>query len=301
MTREQAALADGPDRLRYAADILKKGGSPTGVRWYADNTREPIRDETLRDGLVSVGAVFRREDLPTTSGRPRYALKAAFAALFDPVLDGVALEEAIAAFQATHLSKGALARVTIIRSGAAGHESGVLITFPNGESRQMAPGPSSVIAKAVVEVFAPRFLKSPALLWLSESGAKVVLRDDQLALKIGLRIEADKTLPDMILVDLAPEEPLIIFVEVVATDGPITEDRKAALYTLTDAAGFDRRQIAFLTAYLDREASGFRKTIPRLAWNSVAWFASEPDKLLMMVDDGDGTPARTLTELLVRV
>jgi hypothetical protein len=70
------------------AGFLKKNFQVPGTRWYADNTREPIRDETLRDGLVAVGAVVRREDLPTTSGAPRYALKLDFAALFDPIIEG---------------------------------------------------------------------------------------------------------------------------------------------------------------------------------------------------------------------
>src|SRR3546814_8074269 len=54
-----------------------------------------FRSETLRDGLVAIGAVTRREDLATTSGLPRYALKADFAALFDPALQGTDLEATI--------------------------------------------------------------------------------------------------------------------------------------------------------------------------------------------------------------
>src|SRR5262249_26214132 len=55
----------------------------------------PIRDETLREGLVAVGAGLRREDLPTTSASPRYALKAEFSELFEPALEGTKLENAI--------------------------------------------------------------------------------------------------------------------------------------------------------------------------------------------------------------
>jgi hypothetical protein len=270
MTVEQAANADPTARAAYATGVLKKGGTAPGARWYADNTREPIRDETLRDGLVSVGAVIRREDLPTTSGLPRYALRRAFAALFDPALEGEALESAIGTFQNTWLSKSALARVSIIRSGAAGGHASVLVTFPNRETRQLAPGPSSIIARAVVEVFAPRFLEAPAVLWLSESGNKVVLRDDRIANTIGLAIQASTTLPDLILADLGPRDPLIVFVEIVATDGAMTEARQAAMHAMTDAAGFGRSQVAFLTAYQDRQSAGFRKTVAQLAWNSLA-------------------------------
>ncbi|WP_246737341.1 BsuBI/PstI family type II restriction endonuclease [Nordella sp. HKS 07] len=163
MTHEQAALADNIDRENYATAVIRRNGISAGTRWYADNTREPIRDETLRDGLVAIGAVIRREDLPTTSSEPRYALKRDFATLFDPALDGAALETAIATFQETHLSNGALARVTIMREGAAANVAGIRVTFPNGETRLLAPGPSSIITQAVIEVFAKRFLSSGAL------------------------------------------------------------------------------------------------------------------------------------------
>src|SRR5438270_8702051 len=59
MTNQPAAKADKIDRESYAVGILKKDFRVRGTRWYQDNTREPIRDETLRDGLVAVGAVLR--------------------------------------------------------------------------------------------------------------------------------------------------------------------------------------------------------------------------------------------------
>lgn len=298
MTQEQALLSGESDRLGYASAVLRKKYEAQGTRWYADNSREPIRDETLREGLVAIGAVLARTDLPTTSGLPRYALKADFAALFDPALDGDALEAAIGKFQQTHLSKSALARVSIIRAGAAGRSSGALVTFPNGETRQLAPGPSSIIAQAVIEVFAKKFLESPAVLWLSESGNKVVARDDKLAGAIGLKIEADRNLPDLILVDLGPEDPLIVFVEVVATDGAITARRQGALFALTEEAGFAREQIAFLTAYQDRQSAGFKKTVSGLAWGSFAWFVSEPDRIVIL-RDGASSPTR-LAALVAR-
>lgn len=298
MTEQQAALADSESREAYAAGILKKKFRVPGERWYADNTREPIRDETLRDGLVAIGAVLRREDLPTTSGLPRYQLKGSFAGLFDPTIEGETLEKAIADFQATHLSKSALARISIILAGAAGKEAGVLVTFPNKETRTLAPGPSSIISKGVIEVFATIFLQKPAVLWLSESGNKVVAKDDRLAAAIGLKIEADKNLPDLILADLGAADPIIVFVEVVATDGAMTKRRKEAMLDLTDAAGFPRTQIAFVTAYQDRESAGFKKTVAGLAWGSFAWLVSEPRDIIHM---RDGEMSSQLLNVMMKV
>src|SRR5690606_16566817 len=137
---------------------------------------------------------------------------------------------------------------------------------------------------AVVEVFARQFLERPAVLWLSESSNKVAMQDQRMALTIGLDIEAEKNLPDMILVDLGPKAPLIVFIEVVATDGAVTARRQEALLELADKGGFKRSQVAFVTAYADRESPGFKKTVTGLAWNSFVWFMSEPDKIFMLRD-----------------
>ncbi len=280
MTEEQAAHTDGESRGAYVTAIRSPRGKIDGARWYADNTREGIRDDTLREGLVAIGAVVAKEGVPTTSSKPRYALTESFAGLFEPALTGDALIAAIKQWQAAALNKGALARLAINLQGAGRSGDKVIVTFPNGETRLMKPGPSSVITKAVIEVFASRFLADPAVLSISESANKVIARDEALAKSIGLDIQADKNLPDVILADLGPEHPLLVFVEVVASDGPVSERRKAALLDLVDKANFPVEHVAFVTAYLDRSVPAFKKNVNALAWGSYAWFASEPDGLL---------------------
>jgi hypothetical protein len=284
MTAEQATMSEDVDRIAYGADALKKGFQPPGNRWYADNTREPIRDETLREGLVQVGAVITLTNLPTTSSKPRYALQKEFAYLFNPELVGDVFLNAVINWQEHNLSASARTRISLASRTSNPSNGRVLVTFPNGEARNLTAGPSSEISKAVIEVFAPAFMKDPVVLWLSTSDAKVTYIDDVIANQIGLKIKADKNLPDIILVDLGKVHPLLIFIEVVATDGAITDRRKAAFYDLTDAGAFKREQVAFVTAYHDRLASGFKKTIPELTWNSFAWFVSEPDKIIYFRD-----------------
>ncbi len=282
MSDEQASLLEDDARLAFAQQALKPSFAPAGKPWYADTTREPIRDETLREGLVAVGAVVVREGVPTTSSKPRYALVPDFAALFDPGLTSGPFDAACVAWQQARLSAGALARVQLQRAGAAAGMQGVLVTFPSGETRRLVAGPSSIITKAVVEEFATAFLEQPAVIWLSESGNKVVARDDKLASQIGLGIRPDKDLPDIILADLGPSEPLLVFVEVVATDGPVTSRRQQAL--LEVAAAFHPENVAFVTAYRDREAPAFRKTFGQIAWRSFVWFASEPRQIVGLHD-----------------
>ena len=284
MTDAQAARSDEAQREQWAARSLIPGGMKhLAKRWYAPNTREPIRDETLRAGLVAVGAVVERPGLPTTSAKPRYALARDFADLLLNLTSGTGDSPALVAqWQAAHLTATALNRINLLRSGAvASRTSGrVKVTFPNGETCLMLPGPSTVIAKAVIEVFATRFLRQPGVIFLSESGNKVVARDDETATSIGLRLDYSRNLPDIVLADVQPEIPKVVFIEVIATDGAITVQRKAALSEVAADAGLKPEAVYFVSAFADRSASAFRKLVSELAWGTFAWFVSEPEKLL---------------------
>ncbi len=300
MTNTQAALARDADRKAYAAKSLKPGFQPGGRTWYQENSREQIRDETIRQGFIPNNAAIERPGLPTTSSVPRYALRKEFAGLFDPSLTSGRLKKAAETWRKQHLSAAALARTVLLRRNATATGEGILVTFPNGETRRLAPGPSSVVAKAVIEEFARRYLRNPAVLWVSESGAKIVARDDQLAAQLGLKISVDKNLPDIILVDLGESEAaqvLLIFAEVVATDGPVTPQRKDALLRIATNAGFPSERVVFVTAYLDRSHQAFKKTVSELAWRSFAWFAAEPGNLLVF-HEGKEKAAKTLTQWL---
>lgn len=300
MTDSQAACTTATERLLWAEESLIPGKmKDIAGRWYAANTREPIRDETLRSGLVLTGAVVERSGLPTTSARPRYALNCDFAMLFEESISEETAKRKIKTWQKRHLDPGALARIQILKQGAVAvrEKAGILVTFPNGETRIMAAGPSSVISKVVVEDFAVRFLKRPGVVFLSESGNKVVARDDKLARSIGLDIQADRNLPDIILVDIGPKNPLLVFVEVVATDGAITQPRKDALLDLALHAGFTSKHVAFVSAFSDRRAPAYRKLAPELAWGSFAWFISEPDKVVIL-RQGRAKNVKHLFELL---
>jgi BsuBI/PstI restriction endonuclease domain/BsuBI/PstI restriction endonuclease HTH domain len=299
MTEEQSKRQLQDARDAYRTEAMRPAFRAEGQRWYEENSREALRDETIRQGFITNNAVIERQGLPTTSSLPRYALKQEFAELFDPALAGAGLEQAIAKWQNDNLSAQALARTVLMRRGAITTGEGVLVKFPNGETRRMSPGPSSIIAKAVIEEFARLFLTNPSVLWVSESGAKIVARDDELAAMLNLRITADRNLPDIILIDLGDtgtQQFLLIFVEVVATDGAITAQRQAALAKIATDAGFPASRLAFVTAYLDRSHGAFKKSIAELAWRSFAWFAAEPQQIISLHDASE-VPVR-LRQLL---
>jgi hypothetical protein len=301
MTEEQSGKTDDKSRHDYAVEGAKPGFKPTGERWYADNTREPIRDETLKEGLVQIGAVVTRPGVPTTSSKGRYALQHAFALLFDPNLQGSALDAAIDDWRQKNLSTGALSRTLLKKKSAAAASTKVSVSFPTGEVRQLDAGPSSEIAKGVVEDFAPRYLREPVVVWISESGQKVSYQDDELAKQLGLNIDQKQLLPDMILSDIGSKDTMIVFVEVVASDGPINENRRAALRKMGTDAGYSPEHLAYVTAFEDRDAGPFKKNIGALAVDSFVWFRTEPHLLMAIKsqpEDGSGDPTFALEDLV---
>lgn len=296
MSDKQAGLSTDAARIDYAVAAAKNGFASLGKPWYANNTREPIRDEGIRQFLLSVGAATERQDLPKTSPHGRYALTKEFAALFDPALGAAPFKAAMDKWAKAHLSAGALARIELVRAGAGAEHTGMMVEFPNkGGSRPLEAGPSSVISKAVIEEFARRFLLKPMVVLLSQSGNKVVSRDDLLAKKIGINIDHAKLLPDIILVDMGLPEVFIVFVEAVASDGPISEDRRKELRALV--AKHNEDHIAYVTAFADRDTKEFRRVFESLAWNSFAWLVSEPDKIIALFEIQD--PARNKLHHLV--
>ena len=294
MTDAQAALAGDPDRHAWWDQSLLPAKTAIAGRWYAADTREPIRDETLREGLVSLGAVVERTGLPTTSPKGRYALADSFAALFNPALEGAVLEATIREWSRATLNPAAHARIELLRREQGGE---VVVTFPNREARRMAAGPSSELSKAVIEDFARRFLERPTVLWLTESRTRVVAQDADRLRIIGLNIPVDRVNPDVILADLATEPILLVFVEVVATAGAVNKRRRDALRAIAAEAGFERDHVAFVTAYRDRDTAAFKTTAAVLAWRSFAWFMSEPKHIVVLRSGSDERQVR-LSELM---
>ena len=284
MNDRQANKTDDKSRASWSRESIVPG-KMKHVRgaWYASDTREPIRDETLRSGLIPLGAVVERTDLATTSAKPRYALAKDFGVLLQELVKGNKDTKALLrTWQESHLTAAARSRINLLRRGTVHSTTSgrIQIKFPNGETRLMRAGPSTTIAKAVIEEFTTAFLREPGVIFLSESGDKVVARDDDLAKSIGLHLDYALHLPDVILADVVTAAPKLVFVEIVATDGPINEQRKRALLNFATEAGFSISNTFFVTAFEDRSAPAFRKLVSDIAWGTFVWFVSEPDKLI---------------------
>ncbi len=274
-------------RLEYLARITKPGGSPLGTPWLAMNSREGIRDEAVR-ALKGVGAILERE-LPPTSSKGRYALAADFAELFDPAMSDSARRRRWEEWRQRRLSREALARLQLRGGRAQGS-----VRLPDNTTVRLSPGPSTTIVAALIEQFAPRFLVEPVVLAYSDSSAPASYPAGEAVMRsLGLDYGAGAPLTDVVMADLA--EPLrLVFAEAVATEGPVDTGRAEAIRAWIQRAGLDPACAVFVTAYLDRGEAAFRRTVGSVAFPSLVWFASEPERLLVALD---GRTIRSIRDL----
>lgn len=280
-TAQQARKTSDEERRAWCDNAFKPKFRPAGDRWYADTSRESIRDDLIRNRLSRMGLVGRKPGVPTNSSKSTYFLRSAFARLFVPNLHGPALREAIRSWRSENLSPDALARMKLKAQGALAREGDVTVDLPDGSRMRLSAGPSATLVKALIESYAPRWLEQPAVLWVSASDEQTYPQFVKLASSVGLRFDPKELLPDLILADLG-KELRFVFCEVVASDGPIDSGRKAALLAIASRSGVAADRVRFVSAYLDREAPALRKTFHRIAQDSDIWFTNEPDLLVRL-------------------
>lgn len=246
--------------------------------WYADNSRETLRDETFPKWLDH-GAIRVRPDVKTTSSKPRWALTTSFADLFNPELTGDALHDAIEDWRANHMSPGDRFRIQTLQQRER-QVHGVEVTLPGGAKRSLEPGDASLILKGVVELWAPNRLGDAVVLTISEPGDKVYTADRAMLESLGVVIDPSTLLPDAVIVDIDTAPPTFWIIEAVASDGPITEDRRSQLLQWAHDHHIPEESCNFLTAFLSRGSQAAKRRLKDIATNTYAWYADEPGREL---------------------
>lgn len=280
----RSAAARGSKHLGALADEWGVVFQPT----YKENSRETLRDETFRKWREH-GALRMRAGLPTSSSLPRWALLEDFADLFDPELTGDTFVAAATRWRDRHLDPGTRLKAAFALDAETA-EHAVRVTLPNGTTRTLEPGISSIILKGVVETWAPARLGQPVVLTISEPGDKVHLGDERTLQTLGIRIDLANVLPDALIADIGTDPVQFWVVEAVATDGPVSEERRRALLEWAARQNIVADRCSFLTAFQSRNAPAVKKRLKDLASGSWAWFADEPTHELawyQLIPDGE--------------
>jgi hypothetical protein len=281
-SEEQAADNTIEARVAWLASCHTAGHKAKGQQWYADNTREPVRDDYIRNRAIPIGIIIKREGVAPTSPAPIYAFSSGFAALFDPGLQDDRLEQQISDWRKKNLDPLVLKRMALASSGIFERDGEMEVRLPNtSQVFRLPTGEASVITKAVCEDLAWRIAERPIVVHLSMSDVKKRPELERNASLVGLTIDTKAELPDVIIADLPKEGGIVLnFIEVVHSDGPITELRRRALLEIARQADVPPENVRLITAFEDRNVGIFKKRVSELAFGSSVWFRTEPDVLM---------------------
>jgi len=122
------------------------------------------------------------------------------------------------------------------------------------------------------------------VVFISQPREPVRVEDGRILQQLGMSLDHRRLLPDCLVADLDPSRNEFWLIEVVATDGPVTEERKARLTAWATENGLRENQLRFLSAFESRTSAPAKKHLPNLARGSYAWFLDEPDGILSWMD-----------------
>lgn len=273
----QSTLLDEDQRSSW----IQSWNKSSGEGWYAENTRETVRKNILREwGVMGMADNFRRE-LPSNSRLPRYLLREGFFELLDPSLGDDELNEKVEVWKEKNLSSDVLKRSRLLNSFVGVDGSLVNISLPTvGGSISIHDSESSRLTKAYCDQVVPHIFSKPIVIHVSTAEGTVLPEFVKTLAAYGIDFSAGKKVPDVIIVEGdKSEDPKINFVEIVSSSGPIDDIRSVELYELALIAGHSKDSVCLTTVFSDRNSSACRRLRGHVSNRSKVWFASEPNHL----------------------
>ncbi|HBL53437.1 MAG TPA: restriction endonuclease [Syntrophaceae bacterium] len=234
---------------------------------YAPNTRETFRRQTMHQ-FVQAGIALYNPDKPN---RPVNSPKAVYqitpeALGLIKVFQTDQWDNALQIFFKLHQSlTGKYAQPRQMNL--------VPISLLEGTKLELSPGNHSLLLKAIVEEFAPRYAPGGHLIYLGDTGEKHAFFDEKFLASLGIEVDPHGKMPDAILHD--PRNRWLLLIEAVTSHGPMNAKRHEELTRLFASS---TEGLVFVTAFPDRAT--LAKHIANIAWETEVWVADAPDHLI---------------------
>ncbi|PYV84561.1 MAG: hypothetical protein DMG05_24405 [Acidobacteria bacterium] len=264
----QTRLILGKRTLREGArihDIIEFGRHTLG-KTIAENTRESLRKTSIKY-LVDFGLVEANSDdpqRPTNSGLWHYVATAEFLDLIDSIGTDT-YSGKVTAWRRRHPE-------LLTQISERQHAHRLSVTLPDGTVTELSPGAHNELEKQTIEVFIPKFVQSPRLLYLGDAAEKMRFIDERDLARRGITFSVHEKLPDVVVASKVSRR--IYNIEAVTSVGPVTDLRKKEITALYPK----KTSLVLVTAFPTR--SVFRKFSDQIAWGTFVWIADEPDHLI---------------------
>lgn len=234
---------------------------------YAPNSRETVRRQTMHQ-FMQAGLVLYNPDDP---GRPVNSPRAVYQVSPEALTLVRAYGSRVWGVQlVAYMSEqaGLAARYARERNLQR-----IPVTIAEGKVIQISPGEHSLLIKAIIEEFAPRFVPGGLLIYAGDTGEKMGYFDRDLLRKLGVEVDNHGKMPDVVL--YYPEKEWLLLVESVTSHGPVDGKRHEELMRLfTDS----EPGLVYVTAFPSR--SVMARYLSEIAWETEVWVADSPSHLI---------------------
>lgn len=233
---------------------------------YAPNTRETFRRQTIHQ-FVDGGLVLYNPDDPyRPTNSPKAVYKVEPNAL--ELIRKYGTDQWVSALNSYLAKKGSLAE----RYAKRREQRKVPVLLEDG-TIHISPGDHSLLIKAIIEEFAPRFIPGASLIYAGDTGDRVGYFNEEKLLELGVKVDKHGKMPDVVL--FYPLKNWLVLVEAVTSHGPVNPKRQGELAALFagSTAG-----LVYVTAFPTRAI--LAKYLTEISWETEVWVADSPFHLI---------------------
>lgn len=234
---------------------------------YAPNSRETIRKQTMHQFLANGIVVYNPDkgSRPVNSPHAVYQISPHALALFRSYGTrswAKKLKEHLKTYQS----------LTNKYANERDMEK-VPVRLSKGDAINLSPGAHSLLIKAIIEEFAPRFAPNSMLLYAGDTGSKLGFFNENALAELGVKVDKHGKMPDVVIHFTAKNWLLLI--ESVTSHGPVDNKRHEELKAMfsESTAG-----LVFVTAFPNRATMS--KYLGTIAWETEVWTADAPTHLI---------------------
>ncbi|EAE7321218.1 restriction endonuclease [Listeria innocua] len=234
---------------------------------YAENSRETFRKQALHP--FRTAALIEDNGKATNSPNYRYRLTEESLKLIQQ-FKSEAWGESLKTFLTNHTS--------LIEIYASKKKMTKMDVKINNKEFTFSAGKHNKLQKEIIEEFAPRFAPGSECLYVGDTTAKDLVKNNEKLMSLGFKITLHDKMPDVVL--YSEEKNWIYFIESVTSVGPMDPKRILEINDMTTNVSAGR---IFVTAFLD--FATYKKFSNQLAWETEVWIADMPEHMIHLNGD----------------
>ncbi len=234
---------------------------------YAPNTRETVRRQSMHQ-FVQAGICLYNPDKrerPVNSPHAVYQIA--------PELLKVLRTYHTSKYKAK-LEEYLSVHKTLAEKYAKEREMAMVpLKVKDGVEITLSAGDHSLLIKAIVEEFAPRFVAGGRLVYVGDTGDKYGYFDVDSLLELGVTLDNHGKLPDVVI--YGEENNWLFLMESVTSHGPVDSKRHTELEELFASCAAGR---VYVSAFPNRKV--FMRYLEAIAWETEVWIADAPTHMI---------------------